>query len=229
MKLLAILMLGMAFTAPAAAQVANGDSSGSAGSTANGANSTTGTSQATNVVNVQAITGPNSTTNVPQKQDVNYSGHTYTTPSVGGSYFAGANPCLVGTGLGAAGGPVGFNINIGKNDQDCTRRSDAAAWYALGLSGVAVTRLCQDRDQSNPMNADAFFSATGFACPGSNVKGRYKLADGTIAPYAMLGNAMKIRNSPDFKDPALTPMDPTVPNPRQGNNAMSPTIPANNR
>lgn len=210
---------------PAMAQQADGSATGATP----GTNSTTGTSQATNVVNVQAITGPNSTTNVPQKQDVNYSGHTYTTPSVGGSYFAGANPCLVGTGLGAAGGPVGFNINIGKNDQDCTRRSDAAAWYALGLSGVAVTRLCQDRDQSNPMNADAFYSATGFACPGSNAKGRYKLADGTLAPYAILGNAMKIRNNVEFKDPAQTPTEAPVASPRQGNSNMSPTIPSSNR
>jgi len=216
-----ILLLSMLLSGPALAQTTDGNANGSTP----GTNSTTGTSQATNVVNVQAITGPQ--TNVPQKQDVNYSGHTYTTPSVSGSYFAGANPCLVGTGVGGAGGPIGFNINIGKNDQDCTRRSDAAAWFALGLSGVAVTRLCQDRDSRNPMNADAFYSATGFACPGSNTKGRYKLADGTLAPYAMLGNAMKIRNTPEFKDPALTPLDPAIPNPRQG--AVSPTIPSANR
>lgn len=225
MRSLAIILLGLVFATPAMAQQADGNANGGAA----GANSTTGTSQATNVVNVQAITGPNSTTNVPQKQDVNYSGHTYTTPSVGGSYFAGANPCLVGTGLGAAGGPVGFNINIGKNDQDCTRRSDAAAWFALGLSGVAVTRLCQDRDKRNPVNADAFYAATGFACPGSNMTGRYKLADGSLAPYASLGNAMPIRNAPKFTDPAQTPVDPVVANPRQGNSTMSPTIPATNR
>jgi hypothetical protein len=217
-------ILAMVLATPAIAQQADGNANNGGN---NGANSTSGTSQATNVVNVQAVTGPQ--TNVPQKQDVNYSGHTYTTPSVGGSYFAGANPCLVGTGLGAAGGPVGFNINIGKNDQDCTRRSDAAAWFALGLSGVAVTRLCQDRDRRNPVNADAFYAATGFACPGSNMSGRYKLADGTLAPYASLGNQMPIRKAGQFTDPAQTPVDPAVPNPRQGNNAMAPTIPANPR
>lgn len=189
---------------------------------------TNGTSQASNTVVVNAVTGPQ--TSVPQKQDVTYSGHTYTTPAVGGSYFAGANPCLVGTGAGAAGGPIGFNINIGRNDKDCTRRSDAAAWYALGLPAVAVTRLCQDMDKSNPMNADAFFSATGFACPGTNSKGRYKLADGSLAPYPVLPNQMPVRATAPaatpLVDPALNPQQPAVASPRP-TATVAPTIPSN--
>lgn len=220
-----LILLGLALATPAIAQQADGNANGGNA----GANSTTGTSQASNVVNVQAITGPQ--TNVPQRQEVEYSGHTYTTPAVGGSYFAGANPCLVGTGAGAAGGPVGFNINIGRNDKDCTRRSDAAAWYALGLPAVAVARLCQDTDKSSPVNADAFFASTGFACPGSNTKGRYKLADGTAAPYAIVGNQMRFSNAstpPALVDPALKTEQPMVPNPRP-TNSTAPTIPTNPR
>ncbi len=228
MRSLAILLLGLAIATPAMAQQADGNATGGAA----GANSTTGTSQASNTVVVNAITGPNSTTNVPQKQDVNYSGHTYTTPAVGGSYFAGANPCLVGTGAGAAGGPIGFNINVGRSDKDCTRRSDAAAWYALGLPAVAVTRLCQDMDKRNPMNADAFFSATGFACPGTNSTGRYKLADGSLAPYPVLPNQMPVRatapQAPTLVDPTQKVEPPVVPNPRPST-TMAPTIPSNPR
>lgn len=206
-------IIALAIATPALAQQADGNANNGGN---NGANSTSGTSQATNVVNVQAVTGPQ--TNVPQKQDVNYSGHTYTTPAVGGSYFAGANPCLVGTGAGAAGGPLGFNINIGHNDKDCTRRSDAAAWYALGLPAVAVTRLCQDMDKRNPMNADAFFSATGFACPGTNATGRYKLADGSLAPYPVLPNQMPVR--------ATAPVAPTLVDPAQKKDQPLPPPPA---
>lgn len=214
------ILLSLALATPAIAQQSGGTTG-----------TTNGTSQASNTVVVNAVTGPNSTTNVPQKQDVTYSGHTYTTPAVGGSYFAGANPCLVGTGAGAAGGPIGFNINVGRNDKDCTRRSDAAAWYALGLPAVAVARLCQDTDKSNPSNADAFFASTGFACPGSNMTGRYKLADGSLAPYAIVGNQMRFANAstpPALVDPAQNPQQPTVPNPRP-TATTAPTIPSNPR
>jgi hypothetical protein len=87
------------------------------------------------------------------------SGSLYTTPSVQGSYFSGANPCLIGVGGGAAGGPVGFSINIGRNDEGCQRRSDAAAWHALGLDRVAVARMCQDPDNKKA------FEDSGFQCP----------------------------------------------------------------
>ncbi len=56
-----------------------------------------GTAQAANNVTVVADAGRYA----PADTSVKYSGHTYTTPSVGGSYFGGANPCLVGTGGGA--------------------------------------------------------------------------------------------------------------------------------
>ena len=60
------------------------------------------------------------------QSNVHYSGTSsqYTTPSVQGSYFAGANPCLVGVGAGGAGGPVGLSFTFGKNDEGCTRRSE---------------------------------------------------------------------------------------------------------
>ena len=106
-------------------------------------------SQANSTVNVMAITGPQ--TQVPQQQEVTYGGHTWTTPSAQGSYFGGANPCLVGTGGGAAGGPIAFNINVGRNDEGCQRRSDAAAWHAMGFDNVAIARMCQD-----VKSADAF-------------------------------------------------------------------------
>lgn len=106
----------------------------------------------------------------------------WSTPSVQGSFFSGANPCLIGTGGGAAGGPVGFSINVGKNDEGCTRRSDAAAWHALGFDNVAVARLCQDL-----AGADAFYAATGEVCPGADRK-RYKLADGSLPPVAIIGS-----------------------------------------
>lgn len=140
---------------------------------------TTGATAETNT-NIVAVGG---TTNTPADTtaDINYSGHTWTTPNVSGGYFGGTNPCLVGTGGGAAGGPIGFSINLGRSDEACTRRSDAAAWHAMGYDNIAVTRMCQDTK-----NADAFFSTTGFACPGTNASSRYKRADGSPAPEMRL-------------------------------------------
>lgn len=146
--------------------------------------------QSSNTVNVMAITGPQ--TSVPVRQEVSYDGHTWTTPSAQGSYFGGANPCLIGTGGGAAGGPIAFNINIGRSDEGCQRRSDAAAWHAMGFDNVAVARMCQDLK-----SADAFFAATGQMCPGS-LPTRYKLADGSTAPQASLvANSRAIPNNPN--------------------------------
>lgn len=139
---------------------------------------TNGTAQAANTVNVIARAGDEG----PTDATVHNKGHVYSTPGVGGSYFGGANPCLIGTGAGAAGGPVGFSINIGKSDKGCNRRSDAAAWHALGFDNVAIARMCQDQQ-----DADAFFATTGYACPGTQASGRYKKADGTPADMAQLG------------------------------------------
>lgn len=157
--------------------------------------------QSQSTVNVMAIAGPQ--TSVPVRQEVVYDGHTWTTPSAQGSYFGGANPCLVGSGGGAAGGPIAFNINVGRNDEGCQRRSDAAAWHAMGFDNVAIARMCQDQK-----SADAFFSATGQACPGAAV-GRYKLQDGSPAPTAVLvANSRAIPNNPnasplDLSNPAV--------------------------
>ncbi|MEE8609564.1 MAG: hypothetical protein V3V60_16560 [Sphingomonas aquatilis] len=141
--------------------------------------------QSSNTVNVMAITGPQ--TDVPTRQEVVYGGHTWTTPSAQGSYFGGANPCLIGSGGGAAGGPIAFNINVGKSDEGCQRRSDAAAWHAMGFDNVAVARMCQDIK-----SADAFFAATGEVCPGAMAT-RYKLADGSSArPAALVANSRAI-------------------------------------
>jgi hypothetical protein len=157
--------------------------------------------QTNSTVNVMAIAGPQ--TSVPVRQEVVYDGHTWTTPSAQGSYFGGANPCLIGSGGGAAGGPIAFNINVGRNDEGCQRRSDAAAWHAMGFDNVAIARMCQDQK-----SADAFFSATGQACPGS-APGRYKLNDGSAAPTAVLvANSRAIPNNPnagpiDLSNPAV--------------------------
>jgi len=157
--------------------------------------------QTNSTVNVVAITGPQ--TDVPTRQVVEHDGHTWTTPSAQGSYFGGANPCLVGTGGGAAGGPIAFNLNFGRNDEGCQRRSDAAAWHAMGFDNVAVARMCQDLK-----SADAFFAATGQACPGSTA-GRYKLTSGASAPTASLvANSRAIPNNPyggviDLTNPAV--------------------------
>lgn len=146
-------------------------------------------SQATSTVNVLAVATPQ--TEVPARQEIVYDGHTWTTPSAQGSYFGGANPCLVGTGGGAAGGPLAFNINVGRSDEGCQRRSDAAAWHAMGFDNVAIARMCQDIK-----SADAFFSATGQVCPGA-LRSRYKLADGSEAPAAALvANSRAIPNNP---------------------------------
>lgn len=162
-----LLMAGQA-----GAQTQGGGAETGGGSTTTGTNSASGSAQAANTVNVIADAGRYA----PADTSIRQSGHIYSTPNVGGSYFAGANPCLVGTGVGAAGGPIGFSINAGKNDEGCTRRSDAAAWHALGLDQIAIARMCQDQQ-----NADAFFAATGYACPGTNKDARYKLTSGEKA------------------------------------------------
>lgn len=96
--------------------------------------------------------------------DIHYSGHEYSTPSVQGSYFAGANPCLIGVGASGSGGPIGLSFTFGRNDQGCQRRSDAAAWHALGRDEVAVARMCQDDDNR------AAFESVGFLCPQNRAK-----------------------------------------------------------
>lgn len=144
-----------------------------------GGTGTTGSSTgSTSSVSVVAVTGPTSDT--PEHQYVGYNGHEWTTPSVQGSYFGGTNPCLVGTGGGVAGGPIGISINAGRSDEACTRRSDAAAWHAMGFDNIAVARMCQDTK-----NADAFFASTGLACPGT-AGTRYRLTDGSPAPEMRL-------------------------------------------
>lgn len=130
-------------------------------------------SQATNSVNVVAVTGDTGSSHM--------SGHVYGTPNVMGSSIIGSNNCLVGTGIGAAGGPIGLNISIGRSDKSCVRRMDAAALNALGLRVAAIARMCQDE-----ANADAVFAETGKACPGTD-RSRYKLADGSLAPYWSAG------------------------------------------
>lgn len=128
-------------------------------------------SQASNAVNVVAIAGDTGSSRVHQ------SGSLYTTPNVMGSSIIGSNQCMVGTGIGGAAGPIGLNISIGKSDKSCVRRLDAAAFNAMGMRPVAIALLCQSKD-----SADAFFSATGLACPGTD-RSRYKLEDGSLAPY----------------------------------------------
>jgi hypothetical protein len=87
--------------------------------------------------------------NNPSSISYNQSGHLYTTPSVPqAAYFAGTNPCLVGVGAGGSGGPIGLSFAFGHNDEGCTRRSDAAAWHALGMDDVAVARMLQDDDNA---------------------------------------------------------------------------------
>lgn len=162
---------------------------------------TSDTATTNSAVTVEAITGPVS--EAPAHETVTYSGHEWTTPSVQGSYFAGANPCLIGTGGGIAGGPIGINLNFGRSDEGCTRRSDAAAWHAMGFDNVAVARMCQDRK-----SADAFFAATGTTCPGAD-PGRYRTPEGRQAPMAMLvANSRTIPGNPnagpvDLSNPAV--------------------------
>ena len=140
---------------------------------------TTGTASASNAVTVNAYTGTGNgstgtagTSGTSGSSDpsgggttnIKYSGHEYSTPSVQGSYFAGANPCLVGVGASGAGGPIGLSFTFGRNDEGCQRRSDAAAWHALGHDDVAVARMCQDDD-----NRQAFESL-GMVCPQDRPK-----------------------------------------------------------
>jgi hypothetical protein len=161
---------------------------------------------AANTVVVNAVAG--NPQYAPADQTVKYSGHTYTTPSMGGSVFGGTNPCMIGTGASGAGGPIGFSISLGRSDDGCMRRSEAAAWHALGFDNVAVARLCQDRDA-----ADAFFAATHLACPGT-AGDRYRYTDGTPAAEARIAatngnftnNPTPTRNGLDLNDPKVAAM-----------------------
>jgi len=146
---------------------------------------TTGTSTATTTTTVNAYTGTGNGTNgtgtggangnrSAGTTDLRYSGHEYSeysTPSVQGSYFAGANPCLIGVSASSAGGPIGLSFTFGRNDPGCQRRSDAAAWHALGHDDVAVARMCQDDDNH------AAFEALGYLCP----QGRPKVVSVALA------------------------------------------------
>lgn len=114
-------------------------------------------SQASNAVNVVAIAGDSGSSHVRTE------GYMHTTPNVMGSSIIGSNQCMVGTGVGAAGGPIGLSINIGKSDKSCVRRLDASAFYAMGFKDVAVALLCQSK-----ANAKAYLAATGTQCPGSD-------------------------------------------------------------
>ena len=144
------------------------------GAFAQTADPTTGTSTATTLVTVNANTGPGSSSgtgaNSPggsaarSVNEVRYSGHEWTTPSVQGSYFAGANPCLIGVGGSGAGGPIGLSFTFGRSDAGCQRRSDAAAWHALGHDDAAIARMCQDDDNH------AAFEAVGYTCPQARPK-----------------------------------------------------------
>lgn len=177
-----------------------------AASAQTGTTGTTGTAAATNAVTVNAYTGMgNGTTtdgtgsgsgSTPTTNNVRYSGHEWTTPSVQGSYFAGANPCLIGIGGSAAGGPIGLSFTFGRSDEGCQRRSDAAAWHALGHDDVAMARMCQDDDNRNA------FEAIGYLCPQNRPKG---------AQVAMLTPPV----APPAAGPASQPMSyaPVLPNP----------------
>lgn len=141
------------------------------------AQETSAGADAQNNVSVVAITGAQGDTD----STIRHKGGTWSTPTVLGSNFGGTNPCLVGTGGGGALGPLGLSLSVGKSDEDCSRRSDAAAWHALGMDGVAISRMCQDKD-----NAEAFFRATKLRCPGDAVERKY--ADGTLAAEAVIPN-----------------------------------------
>jgi hypothetical protein len=189
MRKLFIMVASALLVVPTAAMAQSADPS-------TGSTTASGSAQAANNVTVVADAGRYA----PADSSVHYSGHTWTTPGVGGSYFGGANPCLVGNGGGAAAGPIGISLNFGKNDKGCTRRSNAAAWHALGMDNVAVAQLCQD-----VASADAFFAATGMACPGTQNSGRYKLADGSPAPAAYI---------PNERTAELTPQTEARPSPK---------------
>ena len=101
-----------------------------------------------------------STTYSNAQQKTKQTGSLYTTPSVPqAAYFAGANPCLVGVGAGASGGPVGLSFAIGRSDEGCQRRSDAGAWHSLGFDDIAIARMCQDDENRSALEA------TGRKCP----------------------------------------------------------------
>ena len=126
------------------------------------AQTTTG-SQAQNNVNVTALAGGGGSGG---STDVHYSGHEYSTPNVGGSYFAGANNCLVGVGAGASGGPFGFSLNWGRDSAACERRMDAGAFFSMAgathdprLIEAALNRMCDGDDNKGALQA------AGYTCP----------------------------------------------------------------
>jgi hypothetical protein len=129
-------------------------------------------SEASNTVNVLAITGAQGASEVTSK------GHVWTTPNASAGYFGGANPCLVGESAAGAGGPIALSFSKAKSDEGCNRRSNAAALHALGLDPVAIALMCQDMAV-----ADAFYAATSYACPGTD-RERYRNAE-----YAVLASA----------------------------------------
>ena len=130
----------------------------------------TGMSTASNAVTVNAYTGMGNGTSSTgtgggdPTTNIHYSGHQWSTPAVQGSYFAGANPCLIGVGASGASGPIGLSFTFGRSDAGCQRRSDAAAWHALGHDDVAIARMCQDDD-----NRQAFESL-GMLCPQNRAR-----------------------------------------------------------
>ena len=124
---------------------------------------TTMGSQAQNNVNVTALAGGGGGGG---STDVHYSGHEYSTPNVGGSYFAGANNCLVGVGAGASGGPFGFSLNWGRDSAACERRMDAGAFFSMAgathdprLIEAALNRMCDGDDNKGALQA------AGYVCP----------------------------------------------------------------
>ena len=171
------------------------------------AQATTGTAAANNTVVVNATTGfgtgsgsgsgsgTDGSGGTSSTQRVIYSGHEYSTPSVQGSYFAGANPCLIGVGASGAGGPVGLSFTFGRNDEGCNRRSDAAAWHALGHDDVAMARMCQDEDNEKA------FQALGYTCP----QNRSKVA--TVVPPPVVNQPV------GYQVPLIDPVSPVMPPP----------------
>ena len=146
-----MLLSGTAF----AGSFANsGSQSGASANVSTSSGAVSGAATAGNAQNLTYAPTTNYTQPANTTSTVTSGGHLYTTPSVPGStYFGGANPCLVGYGAGGAGGPVGLSFSFGKNDEGCTRRSDAAAWHALGYDDVAVARMTQDDDNLKAWNA----------------------------------------------------------------------------
>lgn len=148
-KLLSALAVSMLFAGSAFAGTVADSASQSvanvrAASVSGSGASTAGNQQSTTYAPVSNYTTP---ANTSSSNTVTSNGHLYTTPAVpGGTYFGGANPCLVGVGAGGAGGPIGLSVSFSHNDEGCTRRSDAAAWHALGYDDVAIARMTQDDD-----------------------------------------------------------------------------------